>query len=232
LSCPFCCYKLSFPEDDLDKERAEERLSLPGPHGNLEYYHLYCREPDIQAMRIALDGAVDMASEAYCAAMMEQSSFDVTIDRLEILARELRELEMTLALVMHSQCEKKDIKPMRTRNVTYRISEGKIPDVMRTLGVGGVVDADRDQSNYVWANLFGLRTMAEEGEIPNLSTACALDFAHIGLVSDAFKNWQRQNCSFLGNRGSKLSDAALRLDGALLLRPNLMQTRIKEKLDE
>ena len=103
LSCPFCCYELTFPEDDPDNERAEERLSLPGPHGNSEHYHLYCREPDIQAMRIALDGAVDMASEAYCAAMMEQSSFDVTIDRLEILARELRELEMTSTLVMHSQ---------------------------------------------------------------------------------------------------------------------------------
>lgn len=44
-----------------------------------------------------------------------------------------------------------------------------------------------------WAQLMGLLTMAEEGEILTLEAISALDFTHLGLFPDTTKAWHEQN---------------------------------------
>jgi hypothetical protein len=78
----------------------------------------------------------------------------------------------------------------------------------------------------------GFRSLAAEKDIPNLSISCALDFSHLGVYPDEIKEWHEGNCRVLGVKAAaELKAAWLRIEGLLILRPNVMQGLIKEKLD-
>jgi hypothetical protein len=81
LVCPFCNYEVFDGVNDFDPRNKgdEQLLVVPGPHGNVEHHHLYCREESIAAMRHVLNSRLDIACEEYCGLLMKFRSRDFMI---------------------------------------------------------------------------------------------------------------------------------------------------------
>jgi hypothetical protein len=144
------------------------------------------------------------------------------------------ELERVSSKTMYTWVVQKKL-PARTRNLTYPWQTRHARQLVNDgfMGAGGIANTTRPRGpKYTWAAILGFRSLAAEKDIPNLSISCALDFSHLGVYPDEIKEWHEGNCRVLGVKAAaELKAAWLRIEGLLILRPNVMQGLIKEKLD-
>jgi hypothetical protein len=120
MVCPFCNYEVFDGDDDFDPRNLgdEQALEVPGPHGNVEHHHLYCREESITAMRHVLNSRLDIACEEYCGLLMKFRFREFLTARLEALVDTLSELERVSSKTMYTWVVQKKL-PARTRNLMY-----------------------------------------------------------------------------------------------------------------
>jgi hypothetical protein len=85
---------------------------------------------------------------------------------------------------------------------------------------------------YPFARSIGLTSDLQEGELPSLARASALDFAHIGLYPGMIYEWHQENGSMAKkDERVELKKAWLRIEATLITRPEVMQRAIKHELD-
>jgi hypothetical protein len=213
------------PEDSISVQ------PQPKPRGNTEHLHLHCAHSGLTRIRHDANTMVDNACRAYLICMGESMRGDDAGIQHIILSMKLRELEIETAQTMNAQCMKA-LTTTRETNITYKTTPEKTCEIHLRTPVNRGEPSSRFGA-YPFARSMGLTSDLQEGELPSLTGASALDFTHIGLYPDMIYEWHQENCSMAKkDERVKLKKAWLRIEATMITRPEIMQRAIKHELDK